>query len=390
MIFYKLHNPIKNYDWGTKDFITDLLGLEKSEKPQAELWMGAHPQASSQIIQDEKRIDLFQAIQKEPHKFLGKIIAEKYANLPFLFKILSAAKPLSIQAHPDKKQAEIGFQKENAANIPLSAFERNYKDDNHKPELICALTDFDALCGFRSIKEITKNLSSFKTVDQIINEFLDKPDIITFRVFFQKLMDLSEERKKKLIRSVLEKTKQSNELSAVISYWINELQHHYPDDIGVLAPLIINIIHLRKNEALYLSAGILHSYLKGTGVEIMANSDNVLRGGLTHKHIDLPELMKTLVWENSQIKIIQPEKNGSEMIYHTPAEEFELSSLELQGEKMIQDADQPEIYLCLKNDMLINKTFRIKKGESFFVPAEEKKYLFTGKAKLFRAKVPTR
>jgi len=395
---YILKNRIQEYAWGSYKAIPELLGQKKpSEKPQAELWMGAHPKASSELEYEGKQMLLSDLIQKEPEKILGKAVAEKFGgNLPYLFKVLAAAKPLSVQAHPDAAQAIQGFEKENRLNIPLDAPNRNYKDSSHKPECICALSPFRALKGFRPIHEIL-----FLT-EKICPQGLKKERLMLeaqatsegLKQFFQSLMTMPEERKKQIIaESLANAGKFSAEDPAFRE--IPELHKEYPSDIGVLSPLFLNLICLAPGQAMFLPAGELHSYLDGVGLELMANSDNVLRGGLTPKHIDVPELLNVLTFEAREVSLISPRQISEyERVYPTPAPEFCLSAIYVTSDMSHAafSVSGVEILLCTAGNAEMTQedghSVPLSKGVSVIVPAAAGKYNIKGNSTIYKASVP--
>ncbi|GMO27052.1 MAG: mannose-6-phosphate isomerase, class I [Termitinemataceae bacterium] len=295
----KLKNPVKNYSWGSTDFIPALLNLSYNGKtPFAELWVSTHNGGLSVCTDaDNKNQTLKDVIQSDSQFFLGKV-ANKYDVLPYLFKILSASTPLSIQAHPDKIQAENGFRREQECGIALDAPERNYKDCNHKPEIICALTDFTAMCGFRQIDEIKKLFCAFDCpVTNAVAVLLT--DDFALRNFFTALMYLENESQlitdyvKKNISLIQKKYPKYKIVWDLISDFCDE----YPGDAAVIAPLYLNVICLKPGESFFIPASVLHAYCMGSGVELMAASDNVLRGGLTKKYIDKQELINILMFK---------------------------------------------------------------------------------------------
>lgn len=394
MNFYKLQNVVQEYAWGSHAFIADLLNISVVDTPRAELWMSAHPKAPSKICDTD--YDLLTLINSDPQRILGEDTAEKFENkLPFLFKVLSASKPLSIQAHPNLKQAKAGFKKENKEEIPLTSAYRNYKDNNHKPELICALTPFTAMCGFRSPTDIKQLLNQYGMADILPKYHTLGTSEDALKNFFSTVMKSDSVIVRKwisiLIKNISKEPKQKH--NKLIVYWIQKLNEFYPGDVGVLAPILLNIVELQPGEALYLEAGILHAYLHGNGIEIMANSDNVLRGGLTPKHVDVPELLGTLIFRGGDLKVIKPKKNiNSEMTYHTAASEFELSKIVLtRNTKNSFHPKGPEIILCTAGECFIstgNEQLSVSKGDSFFISAECKCYALIGNAQLFRAVIP--
>jgi len=360
--------------------------------------MGAHPKAPSMVRVDKEWASLVSLIEKHPVDILGSRVAETFgAALPYLFKVLAAAKPLSIQAHPSIGQAREGFERENRAGIPFDAPYRNYKDPNHKPECICALTPFWALCGFRPYDEM---ISLFEKICPMclyeeVDALKKQLNANGFKRFFNNLISLESARKGALTEVAASNAANLSEEHPVFE-WVDRLYKEYPGDIGILAPVLLNLVCLEPGEALYLPAGKLHAYLDGTGIELMANSDNVLRGGLTPKHVDVDELLKTLTFEAGPLDILKPES-----IYHsvskyiTPAEEFCLSIIQLSS-GLVYKADQDrsvEIMLCVKGEAVVKepgsgKEILIGQGDSILVPASVSRYTIEGSADIYMASVP--
>lgn len=394
-----LKNTIQEYAWGSYTSIANLLDKKApSDVPQAELWMGAHPKASSMVIYEGSVISLQELISKYTEDILGKSIAGKFDNkLPYLFKILAAAKPLSIQAHPNLVQAKEGFKRENDLNILKDAPNRNYKDNNHKPECICALTNFWAMNGFRKISDILSFME--KVCPNSLGKELDelkKHDTYGLKKFFKFLMTLDQKSKRQVLSEAINNAQEFAKLDAVFE-WIIKLSKEYPGDIGILSPAMLNLICLEPGEAMFLFSGELHAYLDGLGIELMANSDNVLRGGLTPKHVDVPELLKVVKFEERDIKILECEKNNaSECIYASMAEEFLLSVIFVDSKKdyTSQAVRSAEILLCTDGnaemiDCEKNSAISIKKGQSAIVPASVRMYNIKGMAKFYKASVNT-
>ena len=390
----RLKNKIQEYEWGSKTAIPSILGLPSpSKKPMAELWMGAHPKAPSEVEVDGKWMRLDELISIKPKAILGKKVADKFGNqLPFLFKIIAAEKPLSIQAHPNKEQAINGFERENKLGIPLDAPERNYKDKNHKPEVLCAITRFEALKGFRSIEEIVSLFK--KAVPNSLKEEINLLEREGLRSFFSAIMGLKAEKKEDAISELLnssEKMKNDPVFSLVL-----RLNNYFPKDIGTFSPLILNMYVLEPGEAIFLPAGELHAYIKGVGIELMANSDNVLRGGLTHKHIDVEELLNILRFEPSRVQKLKPVSVGKmELIYPAPVEEFILHKIRLkEGEKFSSDEDRSiEIMIVIEGNAEISsataKYMELKRGDSVLIPSVMPKYFLKGDATIYKATVPS-
>ncbi|GAC1450207.1 MAG: mannose-6-phosphate isomerase, class I [Pseudarthrobacter sp.] len=342
---YELENALRDYAWGSRTAIADLLGRPASGGPEAELWIGAHPGAPSTARwTDGSETPLDALIASDPEHFLGsESVAEFGPRLPFLAKLLAAAQPLSLQVHPSIEQAREGFARENAAGIAPDAANRNYRDDNHKPEMIFALTPFESLCGFRdpaATRKILAHISSCfdlieTEVPHLLTELiqsLDNPDEgAGLRAAFERLIQGGEDvpRDTSTVAAALASSTSlapyQRELSTVI-----KLNEQYPGDPGVLISLLLNRISLAPGEAVYLPEGKIHAYLSGLGVEVMASSDNVLRGGLTPKFIDVPELLRTVDFTSVEVPMLNPEISGlGQELYRPPFREFQLQRIEL-------------------------------------------------------------
>jgi mannose-6-phosphate isomerase len=400
----KLRNRIQEYAWGSKTAIAELVGYPTpSPKPQAELWMGAHPKAPSEVLLNNKRISLIELIKKDPIAILGKSTSRKFSgSLPFLFKVLAAGEPLSIQAHPTVKQARDGFRRENRENIPLDAYERSYKDQNHKPEIISALSPFWAMSGFRPVVKMLNILNeiSLQSIIKEIDDFHKSPDTNGLKNFFALLMNLPKGRKEGAVGETIrwaEKAKnEKNPEFDNISRWILKLNEKYPGDIGVLSPVILNLVRLNPGEAMFTHAGVLHAYLEGEGIELMANSDNVLRGGLTEKYIDVRELLRILDYSSTEVrKIPAVTLPNGEMYYDSPAQEFRLSRIHVKKNDDHTSAEKRsvEIAICIEGSCAIHeegksRTLDISKGDSILIPACVNRYAIKGAARLFKASVP--
>ena len=394
-----LKNTVQEYAWGSYTYIPELLGNDSpASTPQAELWMGAHPKAPSRVKCNGQWRSLAALIEKNPEEILGKAVAEKFDNrLPYLFKVLAAAKPLSIQAHPSLAQAKEGFERENRLGIPLAAHNRNYKDDNHKPESICALTSFWALNGFRKVSGILSLIE--KICPQGLKRELDnlqmQPNSLGLKKFFQAMMTMDRKQQKRIIADAVTNAQKFKNNDQTYK-WMIDLHNEYPADTGVFAPILLNLICLKPGEAMFLPAGELHAYLNGVGIELMANSDNVLRGGLTSKHVDVSELLNTLAFEERELNILSKEEiNECEGVYFSRAEEFILSIISVRDGKAYNSSinRSVEILLCTNGDATItdldkNDKIDLTRGRSIIIPAVLEKYRIEGKATLFKAAVP--
>jgi len=395
---YRLENVIQPYAWGSRTAIAELTGQPvPSEQPQAELWMGTHPKGPSTVVYHGERLPLQRLIQQNPIEILGESIAAKFDGaLPYLFKVLAAAQPLSIQAHPSQSQALEGFERENRRGIPLDAPHRNYRDGNHKPEIICALTPFWGLNGFR-VPEETHRLMT-PVCPEILDNALQgvpKPGKPGLRDLFQTMMNLSGDQKASACGEIIEKSARLKDSSPVYE-WILKLAGAYPGDIGILSPALLNLVCLEPSQAMYLPAGQLHAYLDGVGIELMANSDNVLRGGLTPKHVDVDELMRVVRFTPTPVDIVEanPLRSG-EAIYPCPAEEFALGRIQATlGQPYVSSRERSvEVLLCTSGEGTIccegsTDELSVAKGDSLLVPANLSGYILRGEATLYKASVP--
>lgn len=394
-----LENEIFEYEWGSRSFISGLTGKKTpSADPQAEMWMGAHMKAPSIVNIENKKIPLDEMIRKHPVEILNKLAADKFSNeLPFLFKVLAASKPLSIQAHPDKEQAVEGFGREETNKIPVDAPERNYRDKNHKPELICAISNMWLLKGFRDPSKIIDFFSPFeKVLNKTGNDFIKKlAGGGNLRGFYKDLLYMDKRTRTRLLDKILNISEKIVESDPAYE-WVDRLGHEYPDDMGILSPLFLNLINLKPGEALFLPAREFHSYLNGAGLEIMANSDNVLRGGLTKKHVDKAELFNVLNFTPTTVEKIKPNKlNPFEHVYQSPAEEFMLSMVELtDNESIYKSSESRNVEILLSTDGCAeisagpDNKLTLSRGMCALVPASARAYTIKGKSVLFKATVP--
>jgi len=394
-----LKNTIQEYAWGSHTAIAELLGRPApSENPQAELWMGAHPRSPSLVDIGGEWVPLTEAIRRHPQPVLGAETAGRYhSQLPYLFKVLAAAKPLSIQAHPSMPQAIAGFERENQRGIAIDAPERNYRDPNHKPECLCALTPFWALSGFRPTEDILRLLASVWPDRRMTDLDLLASDGNGegAKRFFGFLMSLSEREKLGIIQAATGKLQSLPEEESAYR-WAEALHREYPLDIGIFSPMLLNLVCLEPHQALYLPAGTLHAYLDGVGIELMANSDNVLRGGLTSKHIDVPELLSVVDFSQKKENVILPVRaNPCEYRYPCPAKEFELSLVSPRSGLTYRSSENRsvEILLCVEGQAHVGEhlsdiQIHLTQGIAAIVPASVNGYEIEGDADIFRAAVP--
>ncbi len=392
-----MRNRIRPYAWGSRTALADLLGEDSpSPHPQAELWVGAHPADSSMLLDSDGERSLVDVIGQNPVAALGSRAHEAYdSRLPFLLKVLAAAEPLSLQAHPSAEQAARGFALEEAARIPQNSSRRNYPDSWHKPELITALTEFHALCGFREPSATVQLLAALQVpqLDRYLGLLSGEPDVNGTRALFSSFITIPPATLGPLLADVLEacvrKIRRGDEFTVEYRTTL-ELSERYPGDPGVLASLLLNRITLHPGQALYLPGGNLHAYLSGVGVEIMANTDNVLRGGLTPKHVDVPELMKVLDFTPGDVEVLHGDPVGpGQWVYPTPAREFRLWRLRPEEGGIDISHDGPQVLLTVDGKLEVTDAsghhLTVERGHSVWIAAEEGAVRLSGSGTAFRA-----
>ncbi len=395
-----LENPIRDYVWGSRVAIAALQGrATPTARPEAELWMGAHASAPSFVARGGDRQSLLTAVRADPAGELGPRVAQQFGGeFPFLLKVLAAETPLSLQAHPTESQAQEGFSREEQLGVPIDATSRNYRDARHKPELIVALSKFEALCGFRDPKEAADLFRTLacSTLAKSIARLEATLDTASLRDVFLEWTTLDPHERPPRIGDVLAScaAHASDARFGDAFAWAVRLGHAYPGDAGAVTSLLLNYVQLRPREALYLPAGNLHAYLRGVGVEVMANSDNVLRGGLTQKHVDVAELTRVLTFDHGPVRVLWPDDRAQgESRYDTPAREFELSRL-VVGDAGIarRNVRGPEIVLCTMGALEITTDdatrLELASGASAYIAAGDGAYIVRGHGEAFRAAVP--
>ena len=375
-----LAGAVQTYPWGSLDALPRIMGTAPTGEPQAELWLGAHPRGPAVLRRGESHRPLDQVIAADPVGELGADTARRYGGeLPFLLKILAVAQPLSLQAHPDRGQAQTGFDAENRQGIPIGAGHRSFSDRNHKPELICALEPFTALCGFRAPSAAAALLDS-----------LAVPELAPV------VESLGKGRIEWALRWLLERPRQAAAEIALQSaaacarpgpyhgerQWAARIAQQHPGDIGVVIALMLNQVELQPGQALYLGPGSLHAYLHGVAVEIMSNSDNVLRGGLTAKHVNAPALLAATDCRAAEVSVLAPE--GPNHTFPSPVPDFRLTRLEVAGPVLCQPSG-PEIALCASGEVRVAGR-EIVGGGAVWLPAGTGEYEVSGAGLLFRAR----
>lgn len=396
---YKLNGVIRNYDWGGTEFLSKMLSRPNPEKkPMAEYWLGAHDSAPSILVDGRSEIALNRFVEQHKEEILGKTISSKFGRLPYLLKILDVKDMLSIQVHPSKHEAEVEFARENKEGIPIDAPNRNYKDNNHKPELMVALGDFWLLHGFKPVDVLRATLQNVPELKPLLEIF----DATGYDQLYKTVMEMPQESVNKLLQPLLSRI--------VPQYENNELKKDQEDfwaaraavtfnqaadsDRGIFSIYFFNLLKLKEGEGIFQDAGILHAYLEGQNVEIMANSDNVLRGGLTNKHIDVIELMKHVSFKETIPVILLPQKtNGDEEKYKAPAPDFKLSRFKLEAshDTFFQSATA-EILLNIGGEIWISggeEELQLQRGEAAFLGYGQQVLVKAKKnTTVYRASVP--
>jgi mannose-6-phosphate isomerase len=368
-----LMNTVRHYPWGSRTVIPELLGERSpADRPYAELWMGAHPDAPS-VLSDGRPLD--KAIEAEPGALLGAEVQERFGTrLPFLMKVLAADQPLSLQAHPTNEQARAGFDAEEAAGVPRDEPTRTFKDPFHKPELLLALTPFEALCGFRPVEESLHCLAKLQVPEL-------KPTIAALargglRAAIPQLIALSPELRGLLVTAVATAAARfvaAHDPEFINTYrWAASLAETYPGDPGVVISLMCNHLRLAPGEAVFLPAGNLHAYLSGAGVEVMASSDNVLRGGLTAKYVDLAALIEVLDFADGRVPVLHPVLGPGGLRYPVPVDDFDLTRIQLDRQTGSLTTRGPQLLLCTEGTAVLTSPdgeVTVPQGGSAFVPA---------------------
>jgi len=373
---FKLKGVVQHYSWGGYDFIPQLLNVEnKGRKPFAEYWMGAHHNHPASIVNgNEIRLNDF--IDSHASEVLGKEVANKFSSLPYLFKVLDVRQMLSIQVHPSKQSAGKAFEEEEKRGIPVNAPNRNYKDKNHKPELMVALSDFWLLHGFKSENGLLKILEKKEELVFLKEVFQTKG----YKELYEEVMMMEQSKVNEALHPLMQKITPGYNKGSLQKdnedFWAARAALDFCKnndyDRGIFSLYFFNLVHLKKGEAIFQPAGLPHAYLEGQNVEIMANSDNVLRAGLTDKHIDVAELLNHVKFEPTIPKILNA--SSKHKIFSSPAEEFEMQQYCFEeGDEVSIATNTAETFLVLDGSLRVNTSneeFQFKKGDCFLVIAE--------------------
>ena len=394
-----LKGKVQNYAWGGSQYIPNLLGIEAEDKKYAEYWLGGHVNAPSVIITPEGDQNLDSYLESNLTTYLGTEIAQKFGRLPFLFKVLDVHDMLSIQVHPTKKEAEKGFKLENDLGIPLTAATRNYKDDNHKPEIMVALSEFWLLHGFLPKSQLMSVLKSIPEFVKLLPIFEENG----YLGLYKKVMEQSEQESNQMLQPLVDRILtlyKAGELEkSNPHYWAAKAVDSAANidvlDKGIYSIYFFNIVKVTKGEAIFQDAGIPHAYLEGQNMELMANSDNVLRGGLTPKHVDVSELLKHVEFEETNPDILagEQQEDGLERIYKSPAPDFELSQIRLLKSDVYQSvAKTVQILIVLEGEVVIKEggsALTLARGASVFLAAGSKYQIISPiSAILYKATTP--
>jgi len=397
---FRLIGKAQHYAWGGLTFIPQLLHVDNTEqRPFAEYWMGAHVNASSELVlSNGEKIKLNEYIKSFPEETLGKDVLKQFGSLPYLFKILDVKDMLSIQVHPSKENAIKEFAEENKRNVPLTAAQRNYKDDNHKPELMLALGEFWLLHGFKPKEKLVEILQQTPELKFLLTIFENG----NYYELYRAVMEMDEEIVNETLQPLLDRiipAYQKNELKKDDeNFWAARAALTYNEpgriDRGIFSIYLFNLLNAKSGEVIFQDAGLPHAYLEGQNVELMANSDNVLRGGLTPKHIDVHELLKHVKFEETIPNIIHETKIAEDVVsYTTPAPDFKLSKISIaKNESINVHSKSVEIYFVMQGSVQIKEsenTFNRTSGEAF-VSFDEAgfKIISAENTEIYKASVP--
>jgi mannose-6-phosphate isomerase len=394
----RLEGTIRHYAWGSRHRLAELQGRPcPTAQPEAELWFGAHLLAPALVESDAGPVPLDAWIARGPERALGPHVSRRFgAKLPFLVKLLAVERPLSIQVHPDARRAHEGFEREDRAGIPLDAPHRCYRDRYGKPELVCAIERLTVLHGFRPIGEVVEHLEATGAADLLpgFRELARRPGAGTWRAVFGELLDLAPEQRRPLVAEAAERAHRAGCDPAAVA-WVERLARAFADDVGALAPLLLRLVVLEPGEALLVSPGIVHCYLEGFAFEAMASSDNVLRGGLTSKHVEREELLRASSFAPETLGPWKPSATSAlERRYPVGPEEFALSLLELERGARFDSGPRAgaEVLVCASGAVRVRsaagRAVALGAGRAAWVPAAAGPYEVAGEGRVQRVRVP--
>lgn len=397
---YRIHGVERHYAWGSRDAIPSLMGRPPAVAPVAELWFGAHPTAPALVDSSAATTDLLHLIATDPEVILGEDVAARFHwRLPFLLKLIAPAHPLSLQVHPDRERAQAMFAREEEDGVPIDSPRRNYKDPNHKPELVYAISEFEAVCGFRAPRRAAELLADLGTplTDRLHDMLRAEPDAVGVKRAFTSLLNLVTRPGPDAVAAVATACARRLERgspSVRTDRNVVLLQDEYPGDPGVVASLLLNPVTLRPGEALFVPAGGVHAYISGLAVEVMASSDNVLRAGLTHKHIDVPEMLACIDYVAAPpLRLAAEHFGGPVGVFYAPVDDFELAiahvnagtgAYELRGKG-------PRIILAIEGVVTVRSgsgCAELTPGEAVFIRADDERPTVSGNGVLVQTDVP--
>lgn len=393
---YKLKGKARHYAWGGFTFLPQFLGLNNTEhQPFAEYWMGAHPSAPSDLLMRDGARSLYTVCKEKPGSVLSEKVYRQFGELPYLFKVLDVRNMLSIQVHPTKEEAEKGFDREEAEGIPINAPHRNYKDRNHKPEVMVALGEFWLLHGFTSLAAIEKTLEKVPEFNILLPYFRKEGLKELYRFVMEMRQPEINALLGNLIKREVRKRKEGLLTREQPGWWVSKLYEGRTEigdiDRAVFSLYLFNIVKVNPGEAVFQGAGVPHAYMEGQCIELMANSDNVLRAGLTDKHIDVPELMKHTLFETVQPQVMTGNQLlPGERVYPCPVPDFGIARIDLSATIAYSSkASSLEIWVVTEGGAVVNNGLALKRGEAFAVFADESYTIeASGHCTLFKAFVP--
>ncbi len=394
---HKLQGTVQHYSWGGTTFLPKLLSIENpNHKPFAEYWLGIHAGGPSSIEVNQQAVLLSDAIATDPKAALSEPVYSQFGGLPYLFKVLDVKDVLSIQVHPTKEYAKVAFEKEEAAGIALNAPNRNYKDTNHKPEIMLAMSEFWLLHGFKSEAKILETLENIAEFQVLVPLYKSEG----LKGLYQFLMEMEQAQVDSLLSPVVKRALRNKQEGKVDrnapDWWVAKLYENaagmLPIDKGVFSIYLFNIVCVMPGQGIFQDAGVPHAYLEGQNVELMANSDNVLRGGLTPKHIDVEELIHNIKFESIDPVIIEGTKPCmGESVYPAPVQDFGIASITLDGSNSYSyEAESLDMFLVVEGGCVVNNQLSVKTGEAFVVfPGNKLNIHASGKTLIYRAFVPS-
>ncbi|MDO4606340.1 MAG: mannose-6-phosphate isomerase, class I [Bowdeniella nasicola] len=399
---YRIGGVRRHYDWGSHDAIPWLMGEEVTDEPVAELWFGVHPTGPAPLEGDAPQADLKTLIEADPVAMLGEDVQSRFGDtLPFLMKLIAPARPLSLQVHPSLEQAREGFKKEDAAGIPIDDPIRNYRDPNHKPEMVFALTRLEAMCGFRAPRRALEILEGLDVdvTERLTKVLHDDPTSAGMKRAFALLISgprrPDADQVEQVAQACQERLDSGTSPSPRADTIVTLLHEEYPGDPGVIAALLLNPVTLRGGETLFVKAGTVHAYLSGLAVEVMASSDNVLRAGLTSKHVDIDEMLHCVDFVAAPPTRLAPEIFGSATeVFYAPVEDFELNVTrirETHGRQPVRGGG-PRVIVCVDGKLTLHneagQRLPLKCGQAVFVPACDGPIEAQGSGTIVQADVP--